>query len=41
MVKNIDLTPGLLKLAEFGITKSLGPASETVEIIISVEGIKK
>jgi len=30
-----------LKLADFGITKDLGPASETVEIIISVEGIKK
>ena len=30
-----------LKLADFGITKNLGPASETVEIIISVEGIKK
>ena len=30
-----------LKLSDFGITKNLGPASETVEIIISVEGIKK
>ncbi len=30
-----------LKLADFGITKDLGPASETVDIIISVEGIKK
>ncbi len=30
-----------LKLSDFGITKDLGPASETVEIIISVEGIKK
>ncbi|MCK0154433.1 YceI family protein [Alcanivorax sp. S6407] len=30
-----------LKLADFGITKNLGPASETVDIIISVEGIKK
>ena len=30
-----------LKLADFGITKDLGPASETVEIIISVEGVKK
>lgn len=30
-----------LTLADFGITKNLGPASETVEIIISVEGIKQ
>ena len=30
-----------LKLADFGITYDLGPASETVEIIISVEGIKQ
>ncbi|MEE3320728.1 MAG: YceI family protein [Pseudomonadota bacterium] len=30
-----------LRLADFGITKDLGPASETVDIIISVEGIKK
>lgn len=30
-----------LKLADFGITRDLGPASETVEIIISVEGIKE
>ena len=31
----------MLKLSDFGITKNLGPASETVEIIISVEGIRK
>ena len=30
-----------LTLSDFGITKNLGPASETVEIIISVEGIKQ
>lgn len=30
-----------LKLADFGITKDLGPASETVEIIISVEGVRQ
>ena len=30
-----------LKLSDFGITKDLGPASESVAIIISVEGIKK
>ncbi|MVW74435.1 YceI family protein [Pseudomonas xionganensis] len=30
-----------LKLKDFGITKDLGPASETVELILSVEGIRK
>ncbi|WOA31265.1 YceI family protein [Alloalcanivorax xenomutans] len=30
-----------LKLADFGITTNLGPASETVEIIISVEGVRQ
>ncbi|MGB2336979.1 MAG: YceI family protein [Alcanivorax sp.] len=30
-----------LTLSDFGITKDLGPASETVEIIISVEGVKQ
>jgi polyisoprenoid-binding protein YceI len=30
-----------LTLADFGITKDLGPASETVEIIISVEGVRQ
>ncbi len=30
-----------LKLADFGITYDLGPASETVDIIISVEGIRQ
>ncbi len=30
-----------LKLADFGITYDLGPASETVEIIISVEGVRQ
>jgi hypothetical protein len=28
-------------LKDFGITKDLGPASETVELILSVEGIRK
>ena len=30
-----------LKLKDFDITKDLGPASETVELIISVEGIRQ
>ena len=30
-----------LKLADFGITYDLGPASETVDIIISVEGVRQ
>lgn len=30
-----------LKLKDFGITKDLGPASESVELIISVEGVRK
>ena len=30
-----------LTLSDFGITKDLGPASETVDIIISVEGVKQ
>ena len=30
-----------LTLSDFGITKDLGPASETVDIIISVEGIRQ
>ena len=30
-----------LTLSDFGITKDLGPASETVEIIISVEGVRQ
>ncbi len=30
-----------LKLKDFDITKDLGPASETVELIISIEGIRK
>ena len=30
-----------LKLKDFDITKDLGPASETVELIISVEGVRK
>lgn len=30
-----------LKLTDFGITKDLGPASQTVELILSVEGIRK
>ncbi len=30
-----------LKLKDFGITKDLGPASESVELILSVEGIRK
>jgi len=30
-----------LKLKDFGITKDLGPASETVELILSVEGIRQ
>ena len=29
------------KMADFGITKNLGPKSTTVEMILSVEGIKK
>jgi polyisoprenoid-binding protein YceI len=30
-----------LKLKDFNITKDLGPASESVELIISVEGVRK
>ena len=30
-----------LALKDFGITKDLGPASQTVELIISVEGVRK
>ncbi len=30
-----------LKLADFGIPTNLGPAAETVEIIISVEGVRQ
>jgi polyisoprenoid-binding protein YceI len=30
-----------LRLADFGIPKDLGPASQTVEMIISVEGIRQ
>ena len=30
-----------LKLADFGITYNLGPASETVDLIITVEGIRQ
>ena len=30
-----------LKLKDFGITKDLGPASESVELIISVEGVRQ
>jgi polyisoprenoid-binding protein YceI len=30
-----------LKLKDFDITKDLGPASESVELIISVEGVRK
>ncbi|MDV5863125.1 YceI family protein [Pseudomonas mendocina] len=30
-----------LKLKDFDITKDLGPASESVELIISIEGIRK
>jgi polyisoprenoid-binding protein YceI len=30
-----------LKMKDFGITKDLGPASESVELIISVEGVRK
>lgn len=30
-----------LKLKDFDITTNLGPASETVELIISVEGVRK
>ncbi|MDP2745757.1 YceI family protein [Pseudomonas sp.] len=30
-----------LKLKDFGISKDLGPASESVELIISVEGVRK
>ena len=30
-----------LKLKDFGITKDLGPASESVELIISVKGVRK
>jgi len=30
-----------LKLKDFGITKDLGPASESVELILSVEGVRK
>jgi hypothetical protein len=30
-----------LKLKDFGITKDLGPASETLELILSVEDIRK
>ncbi|MCB1836768.1 MAG: YceI family protein [Alcanivoracaceae bacterium] len=30
-----------LRLADFGITYNLGPASETVDMIISVEGIRQ
>lgn len=31
----------MLKLKDFGITKDLGPASESVELIISVEGVRQ
>lgn len=30
-----------LKLADFGITRDLGPASQEVELMLSVEGIRK
>lgn len=31
----------MIKLADFGIDYNLGPASETLELILSVEGIKR
>ena len=31
----------MLKLKDFDITKDLGPASESVELIISVEGVRQ
>ena len=30
-----------LQLADFGIKANLGPASESVELILSVEGVRK
>ena len=30
-----------LKLADFGIDYNLGPASETVELILTVEGVRQ
>ena len=35
-----DATP-TLKLADFGIDYNLGPASETVELILTVEGVRQ
>jgi len=30
-----------IKLADYGMTKNLGPASETLELIVAIEGIKQ
>lgn len=30
-----------IKLADYGMTKNLGPASETLELIVAIEGIRK
>jgi polyisoprenoid-binding protein YceI len=30
-----------IKLKGYGITKNLGPASETLELIVAIEGVKQ
>ncbi len=30
-----------IKLADYGMTKNLGPASETLELIVAIEGVRK
>lgn len=38
---NGDIITGKIKLKDFGITTDLGPASQDVELIISVEGVRE